>query len=167
MSILKEIYNYKLDFVEKQKKNLQLSAIVNELSTTERPYCFYKKLFNEKESKSIIGELKKASPSLGKFVNQNINLVDLAKIYEENQISCISVLTDKKYFNGEIEDLKNIKKNSKLPILRKDFIVDEYQIYESKKIGADCILIILAMLNQKEADRFSEIANDINLDTII
>ena len=94
-------------------------------------------------------------------------MVDIAKIYEKNNISCLSVLTDEKYFMGSIEDLIKIKKETTIPILRKDFIVDEYQIYESKLYGVDCILIILAMLNQNEAEKFTAIANEVNIDTII
>ncbi len=167
MSILKEIYEYKLDFVSKQKKIISQADILKKIKNNKHKNLFFKKLKNESKKISIIGELKRASPSLGKFAKNNINLEDIAKIYEQNKISCLSVLTDEKYFNGKIGDLINIKKNSNLPILRKDFIVDEYQIYESKLIGADCILIILSMINQNNADKFYEIANDLEMDSII
>lgn len=167
MSILKEIYEYKLDFVSKQKKIISQADILKKIKNNKHKNLFFKKLKSESKKISIIGELKRASPSLGKFAKNNINLVDIAKIYEQNKISCLSVLTDEKYFNGKIGDLINIKKNSNLPILRKDFIVDEYQIYESKLIGADCILIILSMINQNNADKFYEIANDLEMDSII
>ena len=76
-------------------------------------------------------------------------------------------MTDEKYFNGKIDDLIEIRKEVKLPILRKDFIVDDYQIYESKLIGADCILIILSMLSQDDADRFADLASLLKMDSII
>ena len=76
-------------------------------------------------------------------------------------------MTDEKYFKGSIDDLIEIRKISTLPILRKDFIVDEYQIYESKLVGASCILIILAMLDQKKADKLEAVAQNIGLDVII
>tara|TARA_B100000401_G_C52813386_1_gene725230 strand:- start:4126 stop:4917 length:792 start_codon:yes stop_codon:yes gene_type:complete len=168
MSILKEIYKYKLAYVSEQKKDISKKKIQDKIKINSlKKFSFYKKLKSENKRISIIGELKRASPSLGNFVKQNINLVEIAKIYEENQISCLSVLTDEKYFKGSIDDLVNIRNNSLIPILRKDFIVDEYQIYESKLCGADCILIILSMLNQTDAERFTEIANELEIDTII
>ena len=167
MSILKEIYKYKIDFVSNQKKIIPQSQIENKLNIDNINFPFFEKLNRQKSQISIIGEIKKASPSLGKFTKENINLIDFAKSYEDNNISCISVLTDEKYFNGKIEDLIEIRKAVQVPILRKDFIVEDYQIYESKLIGADCILIILSMLSQNEADRFAELANELKMDSII
>ena len=168
MSILKEIYEYKIDFVNKQKKLHTQSDILNKLKNiTSQDFSFSKKLRDEMSRTSIIGELKRASPSLGNFVNEEIDLSNIAQIYEECGVSCLSILTDEKYFKGGIEDLIEIRKISTLPILRKDFIVDEYQIYESKLVGASCILIILAMLDQKKADKLEAIAQNIGLDVIV
>ena len=167
MSILKEIYEYKIDFVSNQKEITPQSKIESKLNINNTNFPFFEKLNYQKSQISIIGEIKKASPSLGKFTKENINLIDFAKAYEDNNISCISVLTDEKYFNGKIEDLIEIRKEVQLPILRKDFIVDDYQIYESKLIGADCILIILSMLSQNDADRFAVLANELKMDSII
>ncbi len=168
MSILNEIYEYKIDFVEKQKKLLTQSDILDKIKNLpSHNYTFSKKLKNETTQTTIIGELKRASPSLGNFVNKEINLSNIAKIYEKCGVSCLSILTDEKYFKGSVEDLTEIRKISDLPILRKDFIVDEYQIYESKLIGANCILIILAMLDQKKADKLESVAQNIGLDVII
>ena len=168
MSILKEIYKYKIDFVNKQKKLHTESDIMNKLKNiTSHDFIFSKKLKDEVYQTSIIGELKRASPSLGNFVNEEINLSNIAQIYEDCGVSCLSILTDEKYFKGSINDLIEIRKISTLPILRKDFIVDEYQIFESKLIGASCILIILAMLDQKKADRLEAVAQNIGLDVII
>ena len=140
MSILKEIYDYKLNFVSKQKKILPQKEIEKEIKIDDNnKNSFYKKLKIENNKISIIGEIKKASPSLGIFVNDTIDIIKIAKTYEENNISCLSVLTDEKYFHGSINDFKQIREEIKIPILRKEFIVDEYQIYESKLIGADCI----------------------------
>ena len=167
MSILKEIYEYKLDFVKNQKKIISQKVIEKSIIIGDKKNYFYKKLRDEDNQISIIGEIKRASPSLGEFIDNNINIIDIARTYERNGISCLSILTDEKYFNGSIEDLKQIRKQTILPILRKEFIVDEYQIFESKLLGADCILIILSMLNIDEADKFSKIAYDLGLDTII
>ena len=168
MSILNEICKYKIDFVEKQKKLHTQSDVLNNIKNiSSHDFSFSKKLKNETSRTSIIGELKRASPSLGNFVNKGINLSNIAKTYEECGVSCLSILTDEKYFKGCIEDLIEIRKISTLPILRKDFIVDEYQIYESKLVGANCILIILAMIDQKKADELEAIALNIGLDVII
>ena len=168
MSILNEIYEYKIDFVEKQKRLLAQSAILNKIKNIPtQNFSFSKKLKNEISRTSIIGELKRASPSLGNFVDKEINLSGIAKKYEECGVSCLSILTDEKYFKGSIEDLIEIRKISTLPILRKDFIIDEYQVYESKLVGANCILLILAMIDQKKADELETIARNIGLDVII
>ena len=168
MSILKEIYDYKINFVSKQKERVSQKDIVNQIKlNNKKGFIFYEKLKNEENKISIIGELKKASPSLGKIVNKNIDLVKMAHLYEINNISCLSILTDEKYFCGSINDLIDIRKKSSLPILRKEFIVDEYQIYESKLHGADCILIILSMINDKDAKKFAQIAFDLEMDSII
>ena len=154
-------------FVSNQKEINPQSKIESKLKINNINFPFFEKLNHQNNQISIIGEIKKASPSLGKFTKENINLIDFAKAYEDNNISCISVLTDEKYFNGKIEDLIEIRKEVQLPILRKDFIVDDYQIYESKLIGADCILIILSMLSQDDADRFAELAYELKMDSII
>jgi indole-3-glycerol phosphate synthase len=168
MSILNEIYEYKIEFVEKQKKLHTQNDIIDKINNLpSHNFSFSKKLKNEKSRTSIIGEIKRASPSLGNFVNKERNLSNIAKTYEECGISCLSILTDEKYFKGSVTDLTDIRKISKLPILRKDFIVDEYQIYESKLVGANCILIILAMIDQKKADELEAIAQNIGLDVII
>ena len=168
MSILNEIYEYKIEFVEKQKKLHTQSNIIDKIKNLpSHNFSFSKKLKNERSRTSIIGELKRASPSLGNFVNKEINLPNIAKIYEKCGVSCLSILTDEKYFKGSVTDLIDIRKISTLPILRKDFIVDEYQIYESKLVGANCILIILAMIDQKKADELEALAQNIGLDVII
>ena len=168
MSILNEIYEYKIEFVEKQKKLHTQNDIIDKIKDLpSHNFSFSKKLKNEKSRTSIIGEIKRASPSLGNFVNKERNLSNIAKTYEECGISCLSILTDEKYFKGSVTDLIDIRKISTLPILRKDFIVDEYQIYESKLVGANCILIILAMIDQKKADELEAIAQNIGLDVII
>ena len=168
MSLLKEIHDYKLQFVSNQKKLKSLDEIKSNIKNDDaNKFCFSKKLKNEDNRVSIIGEIKKASPSSGKFLDSETDIVKIANTYEENNVSCISILTDEKYFKGNNDDLVSIKKNSTLPILRKDFIIDEYQIYESKAIGADCILIILSMINHKDADKFINIAYELGMDSII
>ena len=168
MSILKEIYKYKKDFVEKKKKLLNLNDVIK-LSEQYVPKRFIndiKKNIKEKDI-SIIGELKKASPSAGIIFNNKADYLNIANAYEDNGISCLSILTDEKYFKGSDSDLTEIRKKVSLPIIRKDFIVDSYQLHESKMLGADCILIILSMLEKNNAKDLEEEAISIGLDVLI
>ena len=169
MSILQEIKKYKLDFVKNQKNKISQLDIINKCQNIEiESNYFSKKLIGESNNQiSIIGELKRSSPSAGSIVDKDSSLVEIAKQYEENGISCISILTDQKYFNGSNDDLVEVKKYVSLPILRKDFIVDEYQIYESKLIGANCILLILSILDEKKANIFEKISFELGLDVLI
>ena len=125
---------------------------------------FKKSLQNK--AKAIIAEIKKASPSAG-IISDNFDPVLKSKEYESFGASALSILTEEDYFLGNIQYLKDVKAITSLPILRKDFIVDEYQIYESKLIGADCILLIASILNDEELKNFSEIAERLKLDYII
>ena len=125
---------------------------------------FKKSLQNKAEA--IIAEIKKASPSAG-IISDNFDPVSKSKEYESFGASALSILTEEDYFLGNIQYLKDVKATTSLPILRKDFIVDEYQIYESKLIGADCILLIASILNDKELKNFSETAERLKLDYII
>ena len=125
---------------------------------------FKKSLQNKTEA--IIAEIKKASPSAG-IISDNFDPVLKSKEYESFGASALSILTEEDYFLGNIQYLKDVKATTSLPILRKDFIVDEYQIYESKLIGADCILLIASILNDEELKNFSETAERLKLDYII
>ena len=168
MSILKEIYKYKKDFVKQKKKLLNLNDVIK-LSEQYVPKRFIdniKKNIKEKDI-SIIGELKKASPSAGIIFDNKADYLNIANAYEDNGISCLSILTDEKYFKGSDSDLTEIRKKVSLPIIRKDFIVDSYQLHESKMLGADCILIILSMLEKNNAKDLEEEAISIGLDVLI
>jgi Indole-3-glycerol phosphate synthase len=118
------------------------------------------------KDQAIIAEIKKASPSAG-IISENFNPVTKAQEYEAFGASALSILTEEDYFLGSTQYLKDVKKISKLPILRKDFIVDIYQIYESKLIGSDCILLIASILSDDELNDFTQIADTLGLDYII
>ena len=125
----------------------------------------FKKSIQDK-TESVIAEIKKASPSAG-IISENFDPILKAKEYESFGASALSILTEEDYFLGDIEHLKDVKALTSLPILRKDFIIDEYQLYESKLIGADCILLIASILNDKEIEAFSKLSDDLCLDYII
>ena len=114
----------------------------------------------------IIGEIKKSSPSAGQIIKE-YHPEEIAKTYEKAGIGAISILTENNYFNGEIDHLSLIKQNTRIPILRKDFIIDEYQIFESKVYQADIILLIVSVLSDDQLKLFLKIAEDLQLDVII
>ena len=115
---------------------------------------------------ALIAEVKKASPSHG-VIREDFEPVKIAQIYKDAGATCLSVLTDKPYFQGQDEFLSDIKKEVNLPVLRKDFILDPYQVYESRKIGADCILLIMAALDDDMAKRLYETALELRLDVLV
>tara|TARA_R110000868_G_scaffold220257_3_gene471406 strand:+ start:3678 stop:4460 length:783 start_codon:yes stop_codon:yes gene_type:complete len=122
---------------------------------------------NLKNSNSgIIAEHKRRSPSKS-VINQNLNVFDVTKGYEEAGVCGMSVLTDGKYFGGSLDDLLLARASCNLPLLRKEFIIDEYQIIEAKAYGADVILLIAAILSKAEIKHLSEFAKRLNLDVLL
>ena len=114
----------------------------------------------------IIAEHKRRSPSKS-VINQNLNVQDIARGYEDAGVCGMSVLTDVKYFGGALDDLLLARASCNLPLLRKEFIIDSYQIIEAKAYGADCILLIAAILSRDEITQFSELAKSLNLDVLL
>lgn len=119
----------------------------------------------KKEGISIIGEFKKASPSLGK-IEEKVNLLDRIEDYNAS-VDAISCLTEEDHFSGSVDYLKTIRAKSELPIIRKDFMIDEYQFYEAKYIGADAILLIAAILDDAQMKAFYELARELKLDALV
>lgn len=114
----------------------------------------------------LIAEIKKASPSAG-ILRQNLDVEKMAEIYQKAGADAISVLTERKFFGGRENDLKKVKSKVSLPVLRKDFIIDEFQIYESKIVGADCILLIVAILSKNKLQKFLRLAQNIGLQALV
>ena len=114
----------------------------------------------------IIAEHKRRSPSKS-VINQNLNVFDVAKGYEDAGVCGMSVLTDGKYFGGSLDDLLTARASCNLPLLRKEFIIDEYQLLEAKAYGADVILLIAAILSKSEIKHLSEFAKGLNLDVLL
>lgn len=122
---------------------------------------------NLRNSKSgIIAEHKRRSPSKS-VINNTLNVQDVAKGYEDAGVCGMSVLTDGKYFGGSLDDLLTARASCNLPLLRKEFIIDEYQLLEAKAYGADVILLIAAILSRDEIKQFSEFAKSLNLDVLL
>ena len=165
MNILDEIVAKTKSKLEEKKQGLSLEELSSKIDFENLKETNFKKSLQNK-AEAIIAEIKKASPSAG-IISDNFDPVLKSKEYESFGASALSILTEEDYFLGNIEHLKDVKAITSLPILRKDFIVDEYQIYESKLIGADCILLIASILNDEELKNFSEIAERLKLDYII
>jgi len=115
---------------------------------------------------SLIAELKKASPSAG-VIRSDFEPVTLAKAYEESGASAISVLTDEKFFQGKLENIQFAKQSTTIPVLRKDFIIDETQIYESRLAGADAVLLIARVLNDEELAGFIRLTEEEGMQALV
>lgn len=166
--ILDRIVEDKKIRLKEHKSNVSFEEIrklaETELKDEKRPKnCFYENL--RKQGISIIGEFKKASPSLGR-IESKIDLLERIDEYNAS-VDAISCLTEEDHFNGNIEYLKTIRKKSDLPILRKDFMIDEYQFYEAKAIGADAVLLIAAILDDAMLRDFYALARELKLDVLV
>lgn len=161
--------------IEKKRKEIELAkdrvpqeALLSQskaLRTSRRKGLFKNAITGTRHTR-IIAEVKKASPSYG-VIRKDFDPVKIAAAYEANGASAISVLTDKDFFQGSISHLKDVKKNVSVPVLRKDFIIDEYQIYESIAAGADAALLIADLVSAQELKRFMGIGGDFNLDFLV
>ena len=167
-NILERICEDKKKEIELLKKKCSLKSLKRLVSDKIIKREFKNKIINASMNKKnfIIGEIKKASPSAGEIV-ENYEPVEIAKVYESAGANAISILTESKYFKGEIDHLSLCKQSTHIPVLRKDFIIDEYQIYESKVYQADVILLITSVLSDDQLRDFLKIAHDLNLDCII
>lgn len=155
--------------VEKTKlrvQKLDLSSLKN--AAENLPECdpVFKNALIKNDDIKIIAEIKKASPSKG-LICPEFYPVEIAKEYKIANVDCISILTEPYFFLGDNNYIKEVKKEVDIPILRKDFIIDEKQIYEAKIIGADCILLICAVLNENKLKRFLELADKLNLSALV
>lgn len=165
MSILEKIVaNTKAGLVHK-KAELPLEQIKLSLKSLDLPKSKFKENISNSDE-AIIAEIKKASPSAG-VIAEEFDPVKKAIEYEAFGASALSILTEEDFFMGSVDYLKEVKKITALPILRKDFMIDEYQIYESKLIGADCILLIASILSDQQIDDFINVAQQLELDYLI
>ncbi len=164
MNILDKIVADKYKEVDLKKSIIPTSQLEQSVLFVREGASLAAALRNSKTG--IIAEHKRRSPSKG-TINQNTNVGLVAKRYEGAGVCGMSVLTDIKYFGGSLEDLLLARASVKMPLLRKEFIVDEYQILEAKANGADAILLIAAILSKQEIKSFSELAKSLGLDVLL
>ncbi|MCK9267480.1 MAG: indole-3-glycerol phosphate synthase TrpC [Alkaliphilus sp.] len=158
--ILNKIVEYKKERIKDEKARMSLKTLIKRLYLTE-PSRDFKESFTDNKL-SIIGEIKKASPSKG-IIKEDFCPRQIARIYDENKVDAISVLTEDKFFKGSNLYLKQVRKVTNLPILRKDFIIDSFQIYQSKVLGTDAILLISTILTKRQLTDFQKIAKVLGL----
>lgn len=166
--ILKEICDNRQKIVNLEKNNQSLDEIKSILNDKKiEKSCFIDSLANKEKIKfSLIAELKKASPSAG-LIREKFDVIEIADAYIKAGAKCLSILTEPDYFQGSNEYLINVKSKFDIPVIRKDFIVDEYQIYQSKMINADAILLIASSLSDTQLKEYEQIAHELQLDVLV
>ena len=164
MNILDKITADKRKEVDLKKSLIPINQLEQSILFERQTISLTERL--ENSATGIIAEHKRRSPSKA-TINQNLNVQDVAKGYENAGVCGMSVLTDGKYFGGSLDDLILARASSNLPLLRKEFIIDQYQIIEAKAYGADVILLIAAILSKEEIKQFSTLAKQLNLDVLL
>ena len=165
---LEKIIKKKNQRVDENKKNISIELLKKKISKYKTFLNFKEKISNNvKNNKiSIIGEIKKASPSAG-LIFDDYDPLKIANIYNDNKVTCLSVLTEEDFFLGNLKHIDQIKKETKLPILCKDFFIDPFQIYQARSYGADAILIILAGIKNEVAETLYNEALKLNMSVIV
>ena len=164
-NILEKIVQDKAETLKFIKKNNSLNFLESKIKNFNF-YLDFKNTIKKNEGISLISEIKKASPSAGILV-KDFNHLNIAKMYVDNGATCLSVLTEEKHFLGKLSYIQDIKNKFKIPVLAKDFFIDPYQVLLSKSFGCDCILIIIAALDEKQADEIYKEALKHNLSIIV
>ena len=164
-NILEKIVQDKKESLIEIKKVNSLDFLENKIKTLNNFFDF-KQTITKNKNVSLITEIKKASPSAGVLV-KDFNHINIAKMYIDNGATCLSVLTEEKHFLGKLDYIKDIKDKFKIPVLAKDFFIDPYQIALSKSYGCDCVLLIIAALDQKQSDEIYAEALKHNLSVIV
>ncbi len=162
--ILDQIVEEKKKEVEQAKVEVPLAKLIERSSSVGQLRGF-KEAITQPGKISLIAEIKKASPSKG-VLREEFEPVEIARTYESSGACALSILTDKKFFQGDIAYLNAVREAVNLPILRKDFIVDKYQIYESVCSGADSVLLIAQLLSEDELSEFSKVCAQLNLEAV-
>jgi indole-3-glycerol phosphate synthase len=162
--MLDKIITDKKEEVRQRKKSVPLAALQERIAGRQAPLDFAGALRGD--GTRLIAEIKRASPSKG-LLCPEFDPVKLAKTYADNGAAAISVLTEEKYFQGSLDHLAAIREKVGLPLLRKDFIFDHYQVYESRAYGADALLLVVAILGQEQLEELMSVSGSIGLSCLV
>lgn len=163
--ILTKLADSTRDRVEREKKQIPLEMVKEQALAMKKGDFSFEKVIAEGDI-SFICEVKRASPSKGMIV-EDFPYVQIAKDYEEAGASCISVLTEPDYFKGDKKYLKEISENVTVPLIRKDFVIDEYMIYDAKIHGASCVLLICSLLDKETMEKYIEICDNLGMSALV
>ncbi|NKB77142.1 MAG: indole-3-glycerol phosphate synthase TrpC [Gammaproteobacteria bacterium] len=166
--ILTTIVKKKIEEVKQRSERRSLAEIKADIDSTPTTLGFVASIERhlEQNRAAVIAEIKKASPSKG-VIRENFQPDEIARSYAQHGASCLSVLTDESFFQGHDDFLGIAKTAAQLPVLRKDFMIDPYQIYESRAIGADAILLIVSALDDQQLVNLSALATSLELDVLV
>lgn len=167
-TVLEKILARKAEEVAARRASVSLSELETLVATADAPRGFAKALIEQAKRKqpAVIAEIKKASPSKG-VIRENFQPAEIAKSYEAGGATCLSVLTDIDFFQGADAYLKEARGACKLPVIRKDFMIDPYQVVEARALGADCILLIVSALDDVQMAELAAVAKANKLDVLV
>lgn len=164
-NFLKEIVGKKKESIELARQALPEEELKAKLTGLAPTRGFLEAIHKVRQI-SLIAEIKKASPSIG-IIRENFNVTEIARAYHESGVQAISVLTEENYFQGNISYLQEVRAVTEAPLLRKDFIIEPYQIYESRYFGADAVLLIADLLSKDKLIEFISLASQLGLDALV
>lgn len=164
MNFLETIVKEKKDFIAKRKRMASEKELIAQFKDTLTKARFKATL--QKPGIHLIAEIKRASPSKGALW-LDVDVAQTAMLYEKSGVELISVLAEEKFFKGSLLDIQKVRQHTKLPILCKDFIIDEYQLYEAKLYGSDAVLLIATLLDNEQLQQFIDVARSIELDSVV
>lgn len=165
MSILGAIVTRKRERLLSAKMRVSVAELKSIIRDVEAPRDFRMAIKRGADKLRIIAEIKKASPSRG-LIRKSINHIEIASVYETKKVNAVSVITEEDFFLGELNFLPEVKKTVTMPVLRKDFSFDEYQIYEARANGADALLLIAAILDQRQAEEYLHLSHELGMSVL-
>lgn len=167
-TVLKRINDTKLQEIAQRSQTVSLNELIAQAKDQPEARGFYKAMQAKVDAglPAVIAEIKKASPSKG-VLRENFIPAEIAESYAKHGAACLSVLTDKDYFQGAEEYLKQARAACDLPVIRKDFLIDEYQIYEAKTLNADCVLLIAASLSTGQLQDLEGLSHELGMDVLV
>jgi indole-3-glycerol phosphate synthase len=167
-NVLEKIIKKKIERIDSLKKSISLNSLSERINENKSFINFKDKIQNNISNNkiSLIAEIKKASPSAG-IIMENYDPLNIAKIYDDNKATCLSILTEEDFFLGNLIHVSKVKEKIKLPVLCKDFFIDKYQVHLAKSYGADAILIIIAGVSDKLANELYDEALKLKMSIIV